>query len=192
MEFLLYRHAEKSNQNWGLLPQHLLERIFAHLEDSDLGESFADLRLVSKSWLAAVKAYPGHLRDVEIGADSHLKDLCKMMPNMVGLEMSPRCKKLKLQLLASLSRLTHLSLDGSYSFWDTDEELRADLSGLPRSLEVLWLRYVYVPPESFTRLKCVNLRSLGFDFGQNKPIEVWQLLQHLPKLEVIFLFSVTF
>ena len=182
-QVLLYRHAGKDKFRWNTVPLPLMELIIEKLDGFSGNGSLASMRLVSKSWLAAVTAYPGLLSDVEVEKASDMKNLRKIMPNVVGLELSCN-NKINLQPLSALSKLTYLSLAGQYPSREDEGELQANLSVLPKSLDTLRLKSVYVLPKCLTRLKCVDLRSLVFCFGRNKTAEVLELLQCFPQLEV--------
>ena len=167
------------------MPQHLMELIIKELHGFNLNRSLACMRLVSKSWLAAVTAHPGNLQLDSVENQRDLLQLCKLLPNMGGLEFSTRRMKLNLKALSTLSGLSHLSLVGVRG---KKEELSADISVLPRSLKELHLKSVHMPPECFQSLQCVDLTSLSLHYGRNEEEDVHELLQHLPKLKVVLTF----
>lgn len=151
-----------------------------------MNRSLACLRLVSKSWLAAVTAHPGNLQLDSVENQRDLLRLCKLLPNMGGLEFSIRRMKLNLKTLSTLSGLSHLSLVGVRG---KKEELSADISVLPKSLKELHLKSVHMPSECFQSLQCVDLTSLSLHYGRNEEEDVHELLQHLPKLKDLDLIS---
>ena len=166
---------------WDTLPQHLMELIIEKLDEPRSRKSKARMRLVSKSWLAAVTAYPGTLKCKSVKQQDELLRLCQLLPNMTGLDLSSKMRKLSLQPLSIASQLSHLSLTGNAKDL---VELDTDISALPKSLRELHIKSICLAPDGFRSLQCVNLTSLSLCSGKSRAGEVWELLQHLPKLKV--------
>ena len=173
---IICRVAAQSDAKWKSLPQHLMDEFISKLEYEGCEESVANMRLVSKAWNAAVRNYPGKLKDVQIREQRDIEDLCKAMPNMTGLEISSAEEHIKFGPLASLTGLTNLGIEAG------EKELHLDLSDLPISLRKLQLKAAYVSQNCHEALKCVSLESFTLAFGKDSNSEIWKLLG--PKLQV--------
>lgn len=175
---IICRAAAQSNSKWKTLPQHLMDEFISKLEDEGCEESVANMRLVSKAWNAAVRNYPGKLKDVQIREHCDIEDLCKAMPNMTGLEISSAEEHLDFGPLASLNGLTNLVIEAG------EKELHLDLSDLPSSIRKLQLKAAYVSQHCHKALKCVSPQSSTLAFGEDSNSEIWKLLGQVPKLQV--------
>ena len=146
--------------------------------------SIACMRLVSKSWLAAVTAFSGAVKSLRIEEQEDLLRLCKVLPNTVSLEIDSEIRELRLDTLSALSKLTSFRLEGSLHR-DPRDDISVDISGLPNNLRKLDLHTVHVLPACFGSLNLENVSSLSFIASKTMNPELWKLLQHLPRLEVI-------
>ena len=174
---------------WESLPQHLMELVVGKAEVVGGRRAVASMRLVSSSWHAAIRAYPGTLRNIEVERPSQIADLQKIMPEVACLEVGSKEEEMDLGLLSELTRLTSLKLGRLQRFWGVYATRQlapysADLSVLPTSLRRLQLQDACVVPEGINSLTCSELTSLSFAFGKNRKSDLWKLLRNLPKLKV--------
>lgn len=148
--------------------------------------TIASMRLVSKSWLAAVREHPIIPKHIAVTRADDLKKLCAIMPNMRGVKLSSAVGRINLTPLSALSTLEHLSLGGIASLHGLAgrAELHASLHVLPSSLRSLQLQYVSFCPKYIRSLKFVSLRFLSFRFWAFSEPAVWDMLPYLPQLEV--------
>ena len=160
-----------------------MELIIKKLDEPYSRKSKGRMRLVSKSWLAAVTAHPGTLKCKSIKEQDELLRLCQLLPNMTGLDLRTRRRELDLRPLSLLSQLSHLSLAGNVV------KLHSDISALPKSLRALCLKPVSLTPDGFKNLQCVNLTFLSLQSSRTWTNEAWELLRHLPDLKVRAAFS---
>lgn len=141
------------------------------------------MRLVSKSWLTAVRAHPMNPKPIIVKANPDLAKLCGIVPHMAGLDFECTEEQLDLGPLSAQSSLTHLSICGGRRFSAQTVITGANLSRLPSSLRSLALRNIDVPPDSLGSLRFASLRSLTFC-----PVSLChtpkELLICLPNLEV--------
>lgn len=181
---LLCSHAARSNRRWNSLPQHLMDLIIEK-SDGQRGDSssVACMRLVSTSWLAAVTDHPGALQSIKVQEQDDLLRLCKLLPNMVRLEIDTRMTELKLEPLSALSKLTSFGLQAVFQYQRVGEA-SATISGLPENLRKLQLNSVNFPSACFGSLNLAKLRSLSLKSPGDNRAEILKLLQHLPHLQV--------
>ena len=183
----LFRHREASNLRWNSLPQHLMDVILDSAEAMGGKKCIARIRLVSKSWLAAVRAHPMKLKHMRVMTARDLVTLCGIIPHMAGLDFTYKAGPTEspdLSPLSAQSSLTHLSISRCDS---TSPKLilltDASLSCLPSSLKSLVLGNTCVLPENLGSLKFVRLRSLTLSPASKAPT-TQKLLNCLPDLEV--------
>ena len=154
----------------------------------------ASMRLVSKSWLAAVRAHPIKPKHMTLTANQDLVKLCAIMPHIVSLEFDCSGKGLDLSPVSAQSSLTHLSISGhTYPQRHTSTPLitGAILSHLPNSLCSLVLQGICVQPENLGSSRFARLRELTFDILSAFPA-FQELVKCLPNLEVNGYWLVTF
>lgn len=148
-------------------------------------EAIANLRLVSKAWLAAVREHPMTLDKVLVEKCGDLRKLCKIIPKITGLYMDCNERKINLRPLSALTGLSSVSITGYKYDYKVKQQLYADLSYLPSSVTDLGLVCIDIRSSCLRSLKITNLRLLNIKFDPYQaPRICWDLLQRLPNLEV--------
>ena len=179
----LCRRQEADKLRWNTLPQHLMDLILDSAEVVGGKKCIASMRLVSRSWLAAVRGHPMKPKAMLLTANHDLVKLCGIMPHMAGLDFNCSKECLDLGPLSAQSSLTHLSIGSDQTLHQCLPLTGANLSPLPSSLRDLVLRRVSVQPGDLESLKFVSLRSLTLCCTPSFPA-IKELLKCLPDLEV--------
>ena len=180
---MLCRHTEADHLRWNSLPQHLMDLILDSVLVVGGNGCIASMRLVSKSWLAAVRAHPMKPKHMSLTANHDLVKLCGIMPHMAGLDFNCAEHRPDLSPLSAQTSLSHLSIGGHGDLREPPLLTGADLSHLPKSLRSLALQTVSVQPGSFGSLSFASLRELTID-GVSASPALQELLTCLPNLEV--------
>ena len=167
-----------------MLPVELMVLVISKLDAIGGSNTIVDLRMVSKSWNAAVKEYP-MTKTFHVTKVGDLRKLCKIIPNPRELTVTRQELKLNLRPLASLTSLTKVSIAGiEYAWSDGLRQLYARLSNLPSSLRMLQLTHVDLPPRCLRDLQCTDLRFLSLQMVPQGDFDAWKMLRQLPVLEV--------
>lgn len=173
--------ASRGKDGYQQLPQELQHRVIGVLHETEDWQTIANLRLVSKTCLAAVQQYPGSLR---ITQPEKLEDLPSLMPNMQNLairdiERSFTDSILDLHALEQCTKLTSLDLvarrqDG-FNF--TDYPNACQVVHLPGSLKQLKTVWINFSKDSFISTR--HLTSLTIQGGGD-----WTWMDAQQKLKV--------
>ena len=142
----------------------------------------ATLRLTLKSWRAALKEYPIELVVCKHHPAKALPAICKNLPNMLGLSIWSANKRMNLDLLAELSRLTGLCIMSDGVIPSSMPALKFSL--LPPTLRLLSLHGAELIPEALGSIHLPSLTKVIFLWQETEPSDVWQLVQQLPSLKV--------
>lgn len=147
-------------------------------------KAIASLRLVSKSWRAAVREQSMTLENVEVARCGDLRKLCKIVPKIDKLAISCNEPKVNLRSLSGLTSLRAISIAGCKYALEIDTLFLADLSHLPSSLTKLQLSCTETYSSCLRSLKITDLRVLTLQYDPFRQPKIWSLLQCLPNLEV--------
>ena len=167
------------------LPSHLMVLILQKLGTEKNYRNAAHMRLVSKDWRAAFADCPGYASLVLL----HKADMARMLalaPSMSQLHIQTRGKPVCFPALVDCARLESVTVFGN-SLGPPLEFSSVDLRGLPRNVSQLAFMFdVYLVPESFSSLARLNIKSLRLGAVSNSLVDINQLLEHVPKLEVSY------
>lgn len=158
----------------------MLHAIFRRVARVGGAKSVLPLRLVCKSWQAAVKHLGLCVEFKE--PPSSLHRLCCLFPGMTSLCGSYSDYSTDLWPLAVCTRLTRLDLVSYIS----EEGVSHEFFGLPKSLQRISMRFCLLSDAAFKDMDehCISLlfceKSAGMDTA------LWKHLRYLPKLEVTF------
>lgn len=163
------------------LPQPLIDGILSSLAPSL--EDIAQLRLVAKSWRAAIQHYPG---SAKLKSLDKLEDLCSLMPNIASVTLKNiNSPFVNLSLLGQSPQLTSLSLAAMAVGPNPGHKKPApvEVDFLPGSLKDLHLKNLGLAPGSFdhTAASITSLcyrHTLTFSY-----IWEWRWLHHLQDLQ---------
>ena len=173
---------------WADLPRDLLNRIFVKFGDfhEQPIQDLLTLRLVCKSWRAAITEYSGHSH-VTIGKSTDLFGICKLVPTMSRLTVSSPRLDFYLHPVLACSRLIslHLLRDQADDFDPHNfKTSTVDVTVLPSSLLQLDIGNCRLDPANVKHIRCIGLTRLAFA-GVNSLPEICQVLDRLPDLKVI-------
>ena len=169
---------------WEELPQDVLEIVVDKLERASGLRAFLALRLVSKSWKAAVRAaFTGELEiTINDSSSAAISRMCRLLPGMSALNIKTCGTSFDLSPVSALSRLVSVDL---YNDSISPILMRADLESLPASLETLFLSGFHLRDVHLQHLKCVTLKNLECEITQETFDDTFRLLEALPSLKVI-------
>ena len=164
----------------------LKELIISKLAERKYGTQYVKrMRLVSKSWCAAVDQSP---RRVMCHADRpKLGALCAIFPNMEHLTIAYASAYTQLDVLAALSRLTSIRLysDRSNSASQPLRQPCVSVSSLPSTLRDLTCLRARIIAEHPDKTILPHLTRLSLQWEQTEHgLEAWDLVSQLPQIKV--------
>ena len=147
-------------------------------------KAFAILRLVSRTWLAAMTEHPvSPMKPIAVEDRTNVRKLVQLMPQMERVQLCSMDSSINLGPLSTLTSLTQLKIEG-HSKPGQQSETVANLTSLPPTLRELQLSCVQIPPSHFKYMKCCLIIVLRLKFGQALQPEIGRLLNLLPELKV--------
>lgn len=165
------------------LPQDLKGAILRHLQALGGAKAVVIMRLVSKSWQAAVEEFPAEV-SLWPPVFKRLKEISKIIPNMRALTLHNVQEGLNLDSIAELGRLTELNMSQAESAGLVQAPILRFTQPFPWTLQSLQLQGLNVSPEVLRQGNLPYLTNLTFIWEQNGEAEAWQALLSLPKLKV--------
>lgn len=167
--------------SWDALPLHLVHLILRNFEGHGFMRILAVMRLVSKSWHAAVREYPAVL-GWSVDELEDVSELCALMPSMSGIQAISEQNEIDLQPLSACSQLTDVSLIGEPKM--TSDVVYVDLSNVPLSVRSLAMNCVDFSGPTLSSDSSLNITNLDICDSQNDVEDVSSLLEDLPGLQV--------
>ncbi len=172
-----------------LLPEDLMAIVIGKIYAEGSKNSIGSLRMVSKSWCAAVRECPLKSWCIVVKKSGDLKKLRDIMPKVTELHVSSQEPSVNVCPLSAMTGLTEVSISdyGSHPRPNNWPGMLVNLSKLPSSLQKLQLRRVNMQPNRFDMVKFINLKSLALHLGPSglvQPPQIQKLLQRLGQLQV--------
>lgn len=167
--------------DWNGLPVHLMHLILKKLEAHGYMRFLAVMRLVSKSWRAAVREYPAIL-GWSVDKLEDVSRLCALMPSMSVIQASSEGREINLQPLSACSQLTLVCLIGEPKM--PSDVVCVDLAKLPASAKFVEMVDVKFSNSIFGSSSNPNVTQLNIVNSQNEVEDISLLLGDLPGLQV--------
>lgn len=165
---------------WNHLPLELHHMVMRVLERARGLRAILSMRLVSKSWHAAFKDYPGAAM-CTINEHSDLSEMCGIMPAMSQLEIRVEGQQLELGHLQACTNLRSLSITCMNRGYQGYEKLIICLDSITNtveSLELWGVRMQALPSQGSA------LTKLALHSACNTPREFWKMIVGLPQIKV--------
>ena len=146
-------------------------------------ESLAALRLVSKSWCAAVEQSPRRVMCCNANQANSLQALCAIFPNMVHLRIDSACATTNLDVLATLRCLRSITLSPNWENLASQPSFK--VSSLPAALRDMRSDGVRISPEQLDKANLPHPTRLHFEWEQTEEAtSTWTLCSRLPHMKV--------
>ena len=166
---------------WNHLPLELHHMVMRILEKARGLRAILNMRLVSKSWHAAFKDYPGAAM-CTINEHSDLSEMCGIMPAMSQLEIRVEGQQLELGHLQACTNLRSLSITRMNRGWYLDYGVLViclnSFTNTVESLELSGVRMKALPSQGSA------LTKLALHSACNTPREFWKMIVGLPQIKV--------
>ncbi len=179
-----FRSTRSQSSTWASLPRDLLISVIRKAWKL-APNTIQAIQLVCKSWREALLELSAIVNsaDVCIQSQTHLSQVCQMLPNLSSLSIREDVdfSLLDLDPLSACSRLSSLSLqnDGPSGGWAV-----VDMGLLPRGLRQLKINSFEIEANRFDFTRCVHLTSLTLVWFNTPEQDFHPLLERWQTLKV--------